>query len=109
VHLGVRDDAGRLVAVSTWLPRPGPVDPQPGERQLRGMAVDDGRRGTGVGAVLLTAGVQHAFDAGAPAVWANARDSALAFYQRHGFTIVGEGFVDATTGIPHHRIHRPRH
>ena len=104
VHLGIRDRSGRLVAVSTWLPRPSPVDPLPTDRQLRGMAVDDGLRGSGIGAVLLTAGVQRAFDDGATAVWANARDTALTFYGRHGFTVVGDGFVDPTTGVPHHQI-----
>ena len=108
VHLGARDAAGQLVAVSTWMPRPGPVESSPHDRQLRGMAVDDGRRGTGIGAVLLAAGVQRAFADGAPAVWANARDRALPFYERHGFTIIGDGFVDAATGIGHHRVRRAR-
>ena len=104
----MRDAAGTLLAVSTWRPTPGPVDPAPTDRQLRGMAVDDGRRGSGIGAVLLAAGVDRAFDDGAAAVWANARDTALAFYARHGFDVVGDGFVDAATGIPHHRIRRAR-
>jgi ABC-type nitrate/sulfonate/bicarbonate transport system ATPase subunit len=108
VHLGLRDGSGTLVAVSTWLPRPGPVDPAPTDVQLRGMAVDDGRRGGGLGAELLAAGVQRAFDDGAGAVWANARDTALPFYARHGFDVVGDGFVDAATGLPHHRIRRTR-
>ena len=107
VHLGVRD-AGRLVAVSTWLPRPGPVDPAPTDRQLRGMAVDEGLRGTGIGTALLTAGVERAFAAGAAAVWANARDTALGFYLRHGFEVVGDGYVDEATGLPHHHIRRAR-
>jgi thiamine transport system ATP-binding protein len=108
VHLGVRDPSGRLVAVSTWRPTPGPVHPAPTDRQLRGMAVDDGLRGTGIGATLLAAGVQRAFDDGAPAVWANARDTALDFYRRHGFDVIGDGFVDPVTGLPHHRIRLPR-
>jgi thiamine transport system ATP-binding protein len=108
VHLGVRDPSGRLVAVSTWRPTPGPVQPAPTDRQLRGMAVDDGLRGTGIGATLLAAGVQRAFDDGAPAVWANARDTALDFYRRHGFDVIGDGFVDPVTGLPHHRIRLPR-
>ncbi len=90
--------------MTTWLLRPSSVDPLPTDRQLRGMAVDDGLRGSGIGAVLLTAGVQRAFDDGATAVWANARDTALTFYGRHGFTVVGDGFVDPTTGVPHHQI-----
>ena len=108
VHLGVRDDTGRPVAVSTWRPKPGPVDPSPTDRQLRGMAVDDGRRGTGIGTILLAAGVDRAFADGAAAVWANARDTALAFYLRHGFEVIGDGFVQAETGLPHHRVRRAR-
>jgi hypothetical protein len=37
-------------------------------------------------------------------VWANARDRALAFYEREGFVVVGDGFVDATTQLPHHVV-----
>jgi len=108
VHLGVEDADGVLLGVSTWLPRPGPIDPLPTDRQLRGMAVDNNRRGGGIGGVLLAAGVRRAFDDGATAVWANARDTALAFYIRHGFEVVGDGFIDPTTGLPHHRIRRTR-
>ena len=32
-------------------------------------------------------------------VWANARDTALAFYAAHGFVVVGDGFVDARPPI----------
>jgi len=37
-------------------------------------------------------------------VWANARDAAMAFYEREGFRIEGDGFVDATTQLPHHVV-----
>ena len=39
-------------------------------------------------------------------VWARARDTALDFYQRHGFTVHGPGYVDLTTNLPHHDIIR---
>ena len=39
-------------------------------------------------------------------VWANARDAALRFYERHGFAVHGDGFVDATTQLPHHVVVR---
>jgi GNAT superfamily N-acetyltransferase len=70
------------------------------------MAVDPVRRGHGSGALLLAAGLERAGARGADVVWANARDTALAFYERHGFRVVGDGFVDATTALPHHRIVR---
>ncbi len=96
-HLGARAD-GRLVAISTWMPT------GDGEIQLRGMAVDAGQQGRGIGAALLVAGLERAAARGATAVWANARDSALDFYRRHGFEIVGDGFVTRDTGLPHHKI-----
>jgi len=106
LHLGVEDADGRLLAVSTWLRRPGPVDPTPSDRKLRGMAVADGWRDRGIGGLLLEAGLRRAFEAGAAAVWANARDTALAFYERHGFVVIGDGFVDDATGLPHHCVRR---
>ncbi len=115
-QLGARDAAGRLVGVSTWLWRPCPIDAGRRDRQLRGMAVEPARQGGGVGTALLAAGVEEAGRLGATAVWANARNTALGFYTRHGFDVVGDGFVDEATGLPHHRVRRlidfpfpPRH
>ena len=33
-----------------------------------------------------------------------ARDTALGFYARHDFTTAGRGYIDLTTGLPHHDI-----
>ncbi len=107
LHLGVRD-GDRLVAVSTWLRRPYDGQPEVPAVQLRGMATDADRQGTGVGSVLLRHGVERAFADGAALVWARARDTALDFYRRHGFEVVGEGFVDDTTALPHHVVVRRR-
>jgi thiamine transport system ATP-binding protein len=102
-QLGARDARGALVGVSTWLWLPCPVASGGHDRQLRGMAVEPSRQGAGIGAALLTAGVDEAARLGATAVWANARDTALGFYARHGFEVL-DAFVDETTGLPHHRI-----
>jgi thiamine transport system ATP-binding protein len=104
LHLGLQDTSGALVGVSTWLWRPCPVDPGGRDRQLRGMAVDTTRQGSGFGAVLLGAGVDRAIADGATTVWANARDTALGFYAGHGFEVLEPGHLDATTGLPHHHI-----
>ncbi len=106
-HLAVRGDDGRLVAISSWAWRPFPGGTGR-DVQLRGMAVDPAVRSRGLGGVLLEAGVAEAFAAGAEQVWANARDPALAFYVRHGFDVVGDGYLDAATAVPHHRIVRRR-
>ncbi len=110
VHLGLRAH-GRLVAVSTWIPRPFPDEPAGaaadlGAVQLRGMATADGLRGSGLGGVLLAAGCARVADDGRVLVWARARDTALRFYEQHGFAVHGDGFVDAATQLPHHLVVR---
>ena len=102
-HLGVRI-ADRLVATSTWLPAPWPHDTTAPAAQLRGMAVLDDVQGLGVGRTLLDAGIARARDVGARYVWARARDSAIGFYERAGFTVVGDAFVDDATGLDHHLV-----
>ena len=104
-HLGLRID-DEIVAVSTWLARRYPDRPGEPGYQLRGMATDPDHRGCGLGARLLAAGLDRCRAEGATLVWARARDSALPFYERHGFTTVGPGYVDLTTGLPHHDILR---
>jgi predicted GNAT family N-acyltransferase len=100
MHLAVRVD-GSLVAVSSWLPHEALA-----AVQLRGMATSRAVQGQGLGGVLLEAGCERMAARGDTLVWANARDAALAFYLRHGFEVVGDGFIDATTQLPHHRILR---
>jgi GNAT superfamily N-acetyltransferase len=103
VHLGVF--AGeRLVGISSWIPRELAQRPGTPAFQLRGMATLTAHQGRGVGATLVRAGIAHADSHGAQTVWANARDAALGFYLAHGFVVIGDGFVDDTTQLPHHRV-----
>jgi GNAT superfamily N-acetyltransferase len=102
-HLGVRLD-GDLVSVSTWLERPYPDRPAEQGFQVRGMATSPDHQGRGYGARLLAAGLERCASSGATLVWARARDAALAFYTAHGFVTVGIGYVDLTTGLPHHDV-----
>lgn len=104
VHLVVRDDNGVIVATSSWLPRPFPPEPDSPAVQLRGMAVDKSLQSRGVGAVLLTAGIERARTLNATNVWARARDSALVFYERNGMAVVGDAFIDDATGMSHHLV-----
>jgi GNAT superfamily N-acetyltransferase len=107
VHLGVELD-GEIVGVSTWIENVHPDLPERPGVQLRGMATAPHLRGRGIGGMLVTAGVERAFGTGHDLVWARARDSALGFYERHGFRTRGPGYVDAVTSIPHHDIVRFR-
>lgn len=118
VHLAIREQTGGtstddtftsgvVIATSTWIPRPYPFDqatPPTTALQLKGMAVAKAARGQGLGAALLAGGIEHATSLGAKCVWARARDSALYFYERHGFETIGEQFIDEATGMGHHIV-----
>ena len=91
VHLAAVDDDGRVVGVASLYRRDDGW-------QLRGMAVDDDLQGTGVGRALLEA-VHERFRG--EHLWANCRDTAVGFYERMGWRIVGEGYE--LVGVPHHR------
>ncbi|MFP5487179.1 MAG: GNAT family N-acetyltransferase [Acidimicrobiia bacterium] len=106
-HLGARSAEGELVAISTWLLRRYPDRPAEEAFQLRGMATDPARRGSGVSARLLLAGLDRCTAAGATLVWARARVPALSFYERHGFSPIGPEYTDLTTGLRHRDILRP--
>jgi GNAT superfamily N-acetyltransferase len=107
VHIGAEAQrSGEVIATSTWLVRPWQNDPREAAVQLRGMAVLDGTQNTGVGKALIDAGVAHARHTGARYVWAKARDSALYFYERCGFSVEGDQFIEPASGAPHHLVVR---
>ncbi len=60
--------------------------------QIRAMANVESVRGKGVGIKLLHAAEKVARDAGANYIWANARVSAVGFYEKAGYKIVGSEF-----------------
>lgn len=98
-HLGIRDRSGAVVAISTWLGRPPAT-------QIRGMATDPELVGSGLGSRLLAAGIERCRSRGDTVVWANARVTAISFYERAGFTVVGAVFETADTGLPHQMVRR---
>jgi GNAT superfamily N-acetyltransferase len=103
VHLALRID-GDIVGTSTWLARPWPHEPQSPATQLRGMAIAAPLQSRGLGALLLQAGIDRARERGDDYIWARARDTALRFYERNGFTVVGDAFNDDATGMSHHLV-----
>lgn len=104
IHLGAFDQDENNVGVSTWMQRTFPLEEEHKAFQLRGMATADNVQSRGIGALLLDAGFKHAQENGIYLIWANARDTALNFYNRHGFTTVGEGFIEPITQLPHHKV-----
>ncbi len=106
VHLGIFDDNGELIATSSWVPlNYEPMAPRRGV-QLRGMATAKHAQSTGLGGLLIEAGAERFAEAGFDLLWARARDVALNFYARHHCVVVGDGFLEDATQLPHHVVVR---
>ncbi|MCB0348528.1 MAG: GNAT family N-acetyltransferase [Bdellovibrionales bacterium] len=69
--------------------------------QLRGMAVDEGQQGKGVGKFLIENTINQLAETGVYKIlWCNARTYALPFYVKLGFKVVGDEFIVPDVG-PH--------
>jgi len=66
------------------------------------MAVLREWRGKGVGSAILRALLDLARQDGLHAIRLNAQTHALGFYARHGFSVIGDEFMEAS--IPHRRM-----
>ena len=101
-HLGAK--AGdTLLGVASFAPSESEYRPGKAAYQLRGMAVLDEHQGLGIGRRLLDEAARRLHERRAEVLWANGRDSALAFYERWGMEVIGDGFVNHA-GIPHHVV-----
>ena len=101
-HLAVRDAPGAVVAVASFSAEETPYRPGRSAVRLRGMAVDRPAQHHGLGRLLVTTVVDRLRGDGVDVLWCNARDSAVGFYARLGFEVVGDGFVLPESGIAHH-------
>jgi GNAT superfamily N-acetyltransferase len=102
-HLGAfRGD--RLVGVVTVFPEAAPGHPGAPAQRFRFMAVEPSEQGGGAGTALMSEVMARARARGDQLLWANGRDTALDFYVRLGFEVVGDSFTDATSNLPHHVV-----
>jgi GNAT superfamily N-acetyltransferase len=79
------------------------LDDEPAAWRLRGMAVQDGLRGAGIGAALLAAAVDAVRSRGVPLLWCESREPAQGFYEKYGFVASGDLFELLGTG-PHRHM-----
>ncbi|SFL21907.1 GNAT family N-acetyltransferase [Geodermatophilus ruber] len=102
VHLAARTADGRIACVARLSPAPCPWRPEArAPWQLRGMATDPAVRGSGAGRALVRDGLARVAARGGDLVWCDARETAVGFYERMGFTVVA-GPYDKP-GIGRHR------
>lgn len=103
-HLAAITGAGGVVGVVTYFVEGTPLAPGRRAVRFRGMAVDEGVRGSGIGRALMRDLVERARSLGAEVLWASGRDGALGFYERIGFRVAGDGFLDDEMRLPHHVV-----
>ena len=101
-HLGAFR-AGDLLGIASLFRVELPERPGSAAYQLRGMATAPQAQKTGLGRLLLLACVEYARGNGAAILWCNARTSALGFYRKSGFEILGDQFDIPDVG-PHFRM-----
>ena len=68
--------------------------------RLRQMAVKDDVQGKGIGASIMSFAETIAKDKGYKYMLMHARDSAIGFYEKFGYKVIGTPFVEVN--LPHH-------
>ena len=75
--------------------------------RLRGMAVHPDHRNRNVGGTLLARALEELRGRGVDLLWCHARETALRFYDQHGFTVHGPRFEIAPIGGHYVMYRRP--
>jgi len=103
LHIGgFRDE--RLVGIGTVHRQVMPGSGEPDAWRIRGIAVDHGHRGHGLGYLMLYRLVEHAASRGGRVVWANATAVSFGFFEHHGFVRRGDPFELPEIG-PHYVVY----
>lgn len=101
VHFGAFA-AGELMSVVTAHAEDSPLFAAKGQWRIRGMATEPAFQGFGYGGEALEALLAWGRAQGIPLFWCNAREKAIPFYEKHGFTIESEMF--GIDGIGPHKV-----
>jgi GNAT superfamily N-acetyltransferase len=99
VHIAERDQSGGIVAAVSFVVHPCPERPRDIAVYLWGMAVLPQYQGRGLGTALIAHVVAEARLSKATVVWADARESAVAFYERLGAVAEGPRVRDDITKL----------
>ena len=70
--------------------------------RIRYMAVMEELQRLGIGSAIVSKLLDHASKNHVSRCWLNARSTAVAFYQQHGFEVVGE--VETELAVPHFKM-----
>jgi GNAT superfamily N-acetyltransferase len=104
IHLAQRDDSGAVIAVVSFMLHPCPERPQVRSVYFWGMGVLPEWQRRGIGSQLLAEVVSEARSQGAGLVWADARETAVPFYERAGALASGTLYEDEVTRLRDRRV-----
>jgi ribosomal protein S18 acetylase RimI-like enzyme len=76
-----------------------------GEAQIRYMAVEENQRGKGIGVLVLEELEKRVKEKGAEFIILNARNTAIKFYEKHGYKIVKQAHT-LFGSIPHFEMRK---
>lgn len=80
------------------------IEEKPGLARLRQMAVLNDLQGKGIGRALMNFAENIARDRGFKSICMHARAHAVGFYEKVGYRIVGDEFIEVT--IPHYMMEK---
>jgi GNAT superfamily N-acetyltransferase len=100
-HFGIFTD--RLVGIISLFENSSPIFDDPCQIQIRGMAILEDYQGLGLGEKLIESCEEYLMKSeNDPLIWFNARESAVGFYDKLGYQIVG-GIFDIE-GVGKHYV-----
>lgn len=97
-HFGLYLENNLIGIISIFKER-NPLFSEEQQFQIRGMAILDNHQGKGYGALLVKAAEDYCLDLNTELIWFNARERAVAFYQKLNYTIIGDSFEIPDVGI----------
>ncbi len=101
LHFVAFDESDRIIGCARMAPSDGTS-----ARQVRTVAVANERQGSGLGRELMFAIEKAAIAEGATELWLNARVPAVGFYERLGYAVESEAFINPPSGLPHKRMRK---
>ena len=100
-HFGIFDN-NQCIGISTYIKKECPLMKYTSSYQLRGMAILTSYQRQGLGEQLLQYAYKQLSKKNCQLIWCNARETAVPFYKKLGFTVIGNPFE--ITGIGTHYV-----
>ena len=98
VHFGLYENE-RLIGIISIFKEKSDLFPETYQFQIRGMAVLEEFQGKGFGAELVKAAENYCINQNVDLIWFNAREKAVPFYKKLGYTSIGDSFLIPDVGI----------